>query len=59
MKILFIGNGFYLACGYDTAYKDFAESLVFDKLKQTNKLAQFIYYKLKDHDSKWVDGAFH
>lgn len=57
-KIAFIGNGFDIAHGYKTMYKDFANSILVEKDK-SEKINRFIEilkkYKLVDDVHHWYD----
>ena len=53
--VLYIGNGFDVACGFKTRYSQFLESEVFCDLSKESKLAQWILKKYTEDKSKWSD----
>jgi hypothetical protein len=53
--VVYIGNGFDVACGFRTKYSQFIESDIFRSLSKESKLAQWIAEKHEEDKDKWSD----
>ncbi|MBO7529252.1 MAG: hypothetical protein J6T37_05190 [Bacteroidales bacterium] len=53
--VVYIGNGFDVACGFKTRYSQFLGSEIFHDLLKKSKLAQWIEGKYKKDNDKWSD----
>lgn len=51
--IIYLGNGFDLACDFKTSYNDFIQSEEFKSIEKTNTLAQYINQIYKEEN--WSD----
>ena len=51
--VVYIGNGFDIACGFKTRYSQFLDSEIFHNFVQKSKLAQWILGKYKEDNDKW------
>lgn len=53
--VVYVGNGFDVACGFKTRYAQFLESDIFHDLLKKSKLAQWIEGKYEEDKDKWSD----
>ncbi len=52
---VYIGNGFDVACGYNTKYSQFIESDIFVNHTEESKLAKWIHGKYNEDKDKWSE----